>query len=264
MCPRGAKLFAGHGGLLEKARLVAHCLLIEAGDQLVLVDTGFGTDDIADPKRLGQPFRAWIAPVIDGSETAIRQIEALGLDPKDVRHIIATHLDVDHAGGLGDFPNAEVHVHEAELQAAQSPPLSERLRYIQKQWAHGPKWKPHKVDGDSWFGFDSVSLLPGVDAEIAMIPLAGHSIGHAGVAVNEGDGWMLHCGDSYFHRDEMATPHSCPPGLRFFQNVVGTNQKLRRHNQERLRELSREHRDDVRMFCSHDPHEFDSANGAAG
>ncbi|MDP9188088.1 MAG: MBL fold metallo-hydrolase, partial [Actinomycetota bacterium] len=47
MCPRGARLVAGRGGLLEESPIVAHCLLVEAGDELVLVDTGYGTGDVA-------------------------------------------------------------------------------------------------------------------------------------------------------------------------------------------------------------------------
>jgi glyoxylase-like metal-dependent hydrolase (beta-lactamase superfamily II) len=256
MCPVGARLLAGQGGLLARAHLVAHCLLIESGDELVLVDTGFGTGDVADPKRLGQPFRAAIQPQLRIEDTAVEQVRGLGLDPADVRHIVVTHLDVDHAGGLGDFPNATVHVHAPELATALSPPLTERLRYIPAQWAHGPQWAEHAVDGDSWFGFESVKLLEELEAEVALVPLAGHSVGHSGVAINAGDGWMLHSGDAYFHHGEMATPPSCPPGLRFFQNVVGYNQKDRRANQERLRELIRGHGDEVRVFCSHSPVEL--------
>jgi glyoxylase-like metal-dependent hydrolase (beta-lactamase superfamily II) len=253
MCPRGARLLAGQGGLLATTTLVAHCLLIEAGDGLVLVDTGFGTEDIAQPKRLGQPFRALIRPQCITAEAAVRQIEQLGFDPADVRHIVVTHLDVDHAGGLGDFPAAEVHVYAPELAAAREPSLRDRSRYVAAQWAHGPKWVEHETGGDSWFGFDSVRLLPALEREIALVPLVGHSAGHAGVAVQTGDGWLLHCGDAFFHRGEIATPHSCPPGLRAFQAVVQHDGKTRRRNQERLRELAGEHRGDVRLICSHDP-----------
>src|SRR5436190_15889062 len=162
MCPRGARMLAGTGGLLQTAKLVAHCLLIETGGELVLVDTGFGTGDAADPGRLGGPFRALVRPVCDERETAVRQIERLGLDPADVRHVLITHLDLDHAGGLADFPDAEVHVFAPELAAATSPSVREQSRYISAQWAHGPKWVEHEVDGDSWLGFDSVRLLPGL------------------------------------------------------------------------------------------------------
>ena len=256
MCPRGARLLAGQGGLRAEAELVAHCLLIESGNELVLVDTGFGTGDVADPERLGQPFRAAIQPRLRIEDTAQRQITALGLRPDDVRHIVLTHLDVDHAGGLGDFPNAQVHVHRPELATALSPPLTERLRYVPAQWAHGPHWIEHTVEGDRWFGFESVKLVAELEAEIALIPLSGHSVGHSGVAVNAGDGWILHAGDAYFHHQEMATPPSCPPGLRLFQNVVGHDQRARRANQRRLRELVREHGDEVRVFCAHSPVEL--------
>ena len=257
LCPRGARLIDGQGGLLAPAKMVAHCLLIEAGGSLVLVDTGFGTGDVANPKRLGQPFRVALQPRPSMAETAIRQVEGLGLDPADVRHIVVTHLDLDHAGGLGDFPEAEVHLFGPELAAAKSPPLLERARYVKAQWAHGPRWAEHEVAGDRWFGFESVRLLEDLDAEIALVPLVGHSIGHTGVAVRSGEGWLLHCGDAYFHHTEVESPHSCPAALRAFQTIVGHDAKARRPNQERLRELAREHRDEVHLFCSHSPVELE-------
>jgi hypothetical protein len=41
--------------------------------------------------------------------------------------------------------------------------------------------------------------------------------------------------------------------LRLFQRLTVVDERGRRHNQERLRELAREHREDVRLICSHDP-----------
>jgi glyoxylase-like metal-dependent hydrolase (beta-lactamase superfamily II) len=259
MCPRGARLLAGRGGLLEKTKIVAHCLLIEAGGELILVDTGFGLGDCSDPKRLGRPFRALVAPICDESETAIRQIEALGHDPADIRHIVATHLDSDHAGGIGDFPDAQIHVLAAELAAAKSPPLLERTRYVSAQWGESPIWVEHGAGGDSWFGFESIRLLPHLDAEIALIPLPGHTAGHTGVALNTPDGWLFHCGDAFFFVGEIETPRRCPPGLRFFQNLNQHDGKARHRNQERLRELQRDHGDEVTLVCSHDAQMLEAA-----
>jgi glyoxylase-like metal-dependent hydrolase (beta-lactamase superfamily II) len=262
MCPRGARLVSGSGGLLAPARIVAHCLLVEAGDQLVLVDTGLGTADVSDPGRLGLPFLTIVRPDPSPEEPAVRQIAALGLDPADVRNVVVTHLDVDHAGGLGDFPDAEVHLYAPELPAAMSPSLRERGRYVAAHWAHGPRWVEHVVDGDDWFGFESVRLLPGLDADVVLVPLLGHSAGHAGVAVRTGQGWLLHCGDAYFHRGQVATPpSSCPPGLRLFQAVTGHDNATRHRNTERLRELAERHGDEVRLVCSHDPVEYERARG---
>ena len=36
--------------------------------------------------------------------------DGAGFRREDVRHILVTHLDFDHAGGLPDFPDAVVHV----------------------------------------------------------------------------------------------------------------------------------------------------------
>jgi glyoxylase-like metal-dependent hydrolase (beta-lactamase superfamily II) len=251
LCPYGGRFFSGEGGL-GPAKMICHCLLVEAGDFLVLVDTGFGADDMRHPyRRLGVPFVAGFNVKPDPAETAIEQIRALDLDPADVRHIACTHLDLDHAGGLPDFPAADVHVFEPEREAAVDPSLRDRLRYPACHLEHGPRWATHTVEGDSWFGFESVRVLPGVDPEILLIPLLGHSSGHSGIAIRDASGWVLHCGDAYFHHAEMADPPSCPPGLRAFQAVMADDRGARRSNQERLRELARSHGDEVTMFCAH-------------
>ncbi len=252
MCPRGARMLVGHGGLLETTRLVCHCLLIEGADGLVLVDTGFGIDDVRRPRQLGLPFNGIVRPQLDESETAVAQIRALGFEPNDVRHIITTHLDLDHAGGLPDFPDAEVHLLGIEHDAAMNPPLRDRLRYVSAHWDHGPRWVRHGVEGEEWLGFESVRIVPGSDAEILLVPLPGHTVGHTGVAIRLPDGWLLHCGDAFFHHGEVETPPHCPPGLSMFQTLSQADGKARRQNRDRLRELAARHGGEVRLVCSHD------------
>lgn len=261
MCPHGARLINGEGGLFETGRIVCHCLLIEAGDGLVLVDTGFGTGDVRKPRQLG-PLFSLMGAKVELGETALKQVEALGFAAGDVRHIVATHLDPDHSGGLPDFPRAEVHVFAPELEAALHPSLRDRQRYLEPHFAHGPRWVSHEVEGDTWLGFESVRILPDVDAEVALVPLVGHSRGHTGIAVNTPDGWILHCGDAYFHHGDVATPSHCPPGLRIFQRLMAADNGLRVANQERLRELAARHGEEVRLLCSHDPFELDRARAA--
>lgn len=261
LCPNGRRLLAGEGGWLEPAEVVCHCLLIEADDGLVLVDTGFGVDDTRDLGRLGVTFKL-MRPRAELAETALKQVEALGFSAGDVRRIVTTHLDPDHSGGLPDFPQAEVHVFARELEAALDPGLRDGPRYRKVHWSHGPKWVKHEVDGDRWFGFEGVRILPGAGAEILLIPLAGHTKGHSGVAIGTGEHWLLHCGDAYFHHGEVETPPHCPPGLRVFQNLNNSDRGRRLENRERLRELARTHGEEIDLLCSHDPHDLDSARAA--
>jgi glyoxylase-like metal-dependent hydrolase (beta-lactamase superfamily II) len=258
MCPRGGRLFGGTGGPWSVAPMCCHCLLIESRDGLTLVDTGLGVEDIADPKRLGFAFIAAARPRLEVSETALRQVADLGFRPADVRHIVTTHLDLDHAGGLADFPWASVHVFAPELRAALNPPTPmERNRYRAAQLSSVAKWAPVEAGGEDWFGFSSVRALPGGRDDVLLIPLPGHTRGHCGVAVWTGDGWLLHCGDAYFRHAEISPKGGrIPPGLRWLESLVNVDKAARLANQKRLMELAADHTSEVALVCSHDPVEL--------
>ena len=247
------------GGRVTPPTMVAHCLLVERTDGLTLVDTGFGRDDVTDPGRLGRPIVALLRPALDLAESAAARVAALGHRVEDVTDIVLTHLDLDHAGGLADFPHARVHVAAAELDAARHPTWRERARYIPAQWAHGPRWVTHDVDGEDWFGFRAVRAL---GDDVLLVPLAGHTRGHSGVAVRRPEGgWLLHAGDAYFDAGEKDTPPSAHWGLRVFQRLMAVDDERRRHNQQRLRELQAEHSAEVTVFCAHDADEYAALRG---
>lgn len=190
-CPLGGKLMdAGPESILARGHLTNHSLLIEAGSELVLVDTGFGLEEVAHPhSRLSEFFLGLVSPDFREEMTAIRQIEKLGYDPRDVRHIVLTHLDFDHAGGLDDFPEAKVHMLRAERDSAVAQETwLDRQRYRPQQWGNQKNWQVYDAgEGEAWFGFNRVHALEGLSTDIAMIPLIGHSLGHAGIAVRSND-----------------------------------------------------------------------------
>jgi glyoxylase-like metal-dependent hydrolase (beta-lactamase superfamily II) len=266
-CPLGGALFDGRSAGLT-GRLVCHCLLIETDAYgLVLVDTGYGLRDVDHPHRAPDPritrvIRGTLNIKLREEETAIRQIEALGFSAADVRHIVLTHLDFDHAGGLEDFPNAVVHLMEEEWSAATGPRRGfvPRNRYRPSQFDEVRNWRRYGSPGERWFGFDAVRQLEGLPPEILLVPLPGHTWGHAGVAVQRSEGWLLHAGDAYFYRGEVRQPkRRCTPGLRGYQTMMEVDRGLRLANQERVRRLSVEHAREVRVLCAHDPVEFEQA-----
>jgi glyoxylase-like metal-dependent hydrolase (beta-lactamase superfamily II) len=251
-------LFGAAGGLLSPAPMCCHCLLIEGEDGLILVDAGLGVEDVNEPRRLGFLFNAMVRPRLDVAETALRQVVDLGYRPSDVRHIVPTHLDLDHAGGISDFPDAAVHVFAAELRAASHrSTLGERNRYRKAQIDSVRKWAAIEEEGDSWFGFSAVRAIPGTRDEVLLIPLPGHTRGHCGVAVGRADDWLLHCGDAYFHHSEVEPDGAtAPKGVRFFESLASVDNAERRANQARLGELARLAGGEITLICSHDPTDF--------
>lgn len=252
--------------------LVCHVLLCEADEGLVLVDTGLGLADHTDPRRRLGPVRHLLRPVVDVMQTAKRQIIELGYGPLDVTHIVLTHLDLDHAGGLSDFPDATVHTTADEHAAAiTSPDALDKRRYRSVQFAHGPLWQLHEGRGDVWAdGLTGHQVIPG----ITLVPMPGHSRGHAAVALSTGsrtkDGgpgeeMLVHAGDAAFDASTYAetSPAGRPLGklraLRAFEQVVGRDRAAIRRNHESLRTLAAT--PDVTVFTAHDKRIFDELAG---
>jgi glyoxylase-like metal-dependent hydrolase (beta-lactamase superfamily II) len=227
MRPLGGRLVDGRGGFLHRAELVCHCLLLETTDGLVLVETGMGSPAVRRPDEwLGRGFVRATKPVLDDELSAASQVKKLGFAVEDVKHIVLTHLDLDHAGGLVDFPHAKVHVYAEELRAFEHPrDDAERTRYRTVQFAHKPKWSSYGDFGERWFGFDTVRELDGLPSEILLIPLGGHTRGHAGIAVDTGDGWLLHAGDSYFFHGELDPVKTALPAGPGVVRRQGTDRK---------------------------------------
>lgn len=264
-CPVGGLLMDGFSADSLRGRLTSHCLLVETRDSLVLVDTGYGLRDVADPRsRIAKIFLAMMKPELREEMTAIRQIEQLGFDPRDVRHILLSHLDFDHAGGLDDFPGATVHLLGEEVRSATARRTTlDKLRYRPQQWSTQPNWRTYQPDvGEGWRGFSCVRQLEGLPPELLLVPLIGHTLGHAGIAVERPEGTLFYASDAYFYHAEMdLTFPRCTPGLSAYQTMMEKDRKQRLLNQERLRALRRSGGADLTIFCAHDVAEFEALSG---
>jgi len=259
MCPLGGKYIDGFSHTLH-AHLICHCLAIETNQGVILVDTGLGTQDVLSH---GQTFNPLLKRMLNiqfrEEDTALAHIEHLGFQADDVKHIVLTHLDFDHAGGLSDFPYAKVHVLKSELEAATNPQnWLARNRYNSKQLRH-INWATYENTGENWLGFECVRNLEDLPPEILLVPLKGHTTGHSGIAIDTNDGWLLHAGDAYFYRGEMElNEYHCTPGLRLYQNLMQADHRSRIWNQKRLRKLNREQGGQVKIFSAHDAIEFEN------
>ncbi len=245
--------------LFSHANMVVHCLVIESDDGIVLVDNGYGLKDRTNPPLSLRTFMALSGSSRSLEEAAVNQIVDLGYAIEDVRHIVQTHLHLDHAGGLPDFPHAQIHVHALEYDGAMNPRSYSERYYLSAHWAHQPNWITYTPSGDQWFGFDAIRVLQGISPEIWLIPLPGHTRGHSAVAIKAEDKWLLHCGDAYISRSDLDPEHAPRSRPRWIQPLAD---RLFPHV-PRLQTLYREHGDEIDIFCAHDPYELARLQGKA-
>ena len=161
--------------------LALRCLLVEAPNALVLIDTGIGSKesekfhDIYGVSNAGDPSRL---------EDGIRHA---GFDPADVDIVLSTHLHFDHAGGntvrepdgriRPAFPQARHVVQKGEVVFAASN--NERIQ---------ASYRPENFDPISEAGlWDLVEGVAEVTAGIRVVPTPGHTPFHQSVMV-ESDG----------------------------------------------------------------------------
>jgi glyoxylase-like metal-dependent hydrolase (beta-lactamase superfamily II) len=126
------------GTMTRPGPMVCHVLVVETDGGLVLVDSGYGTDDCDTPAESDRRAE-WSSLRSAMTKPSCARSKSSAFTRDDVRHIIITHMDMDHVGGLSDFPGAQVHLIAAEaLGAIWAPSRREKIRYRSKQWAHNP------------------------------------------------------------------------------------------------------------------------------
>jgi N-acyl homoserine lactone hydrolase len=175
----------------SETTLPVNSFLIERPDGLVLFDAG-QTALAAEPGHLPSwhPFLRLARFELTAADEAAAQLVELGLQPRDVRTVVLSHLHTDHAGGLAPFATAEVIVTRSEWERATG--VRGRLRgYLPQHWP--PGLQPRLVEFEPTpVGPFAGSLDLRGDGDLLLVPLPGHTPGHAGLLVrDEGRSWLL-------------------------------------------------------------------------
>ena len=154
----------------------------------IIVDTGF------DEKAAKERGRKIIHSVGEG-------LEALGVRPDKVDHVIATHMHWDHAGNYDLFPNARYHIQDTEMAYATGRCMCHQLLRIpfSESDVHAmvKKIYAYRVD----FHDGAEQLAPGVTVH----KIGGHSKGLQCVRVKTRRGYVVLASDCchlYSHIDE--------------------------------------------------------------
>ena len=188
---RGA-LRAALRGWGEEIPILAY--VVEHPEGHLVLDTGasayWGT--AAMPIAFRRIARMHISP----DDEIGPQMRRVGLRPEDVRLVIPTHLDIDHAGGVGQFPNADVIVHRPEYEFSKT--VLGKARYQPAMWPETFKPKLYDLEPERFGPFtESLSITPSGD--VKLVPIPGHSIAQVAPVVRA-DGVHLFFGGDHMIR----------------------------------------------------------------
>ena len=86
--------------------------LIDTGNEVILVDTGFQNDFKAPEKKLGAPL--YMGEKVKDYMEAFAE---LGYKPEQVTKILITHKHPDHSAAIQYFPNAKVYISPEDADA---------------------------------------------------------------------------------------------------------------------------------------------------
>ena len=163
-------------------------------------------------------------------------IGALGVKPEDISYVILSHLHLDHAGGVGHFPNAKYIVQKDEIHYAYVPDSFMRGAYIRKDFD-----KP--VDWMFLYGWEDDCFDLFGDGAIQTVFTPGHTPGHQALLVNlPKSGKILFTADACYTEQNMN--ENILPGLAWnFGECERTMQRIRK-----LRDA-----ENVRIITGHDP-----------
>jgi N-acyl homoserine lactone hydrolase len=136
------------------------------------------------------------------------QLRARGVEPGAVNLILITHLHLDHASGIGQFPNATLVASESEWRAftGRNGTLQGYVRShvpggaaIHTLDFNGPQAGTHAT-------FARALDLFG-DGSVRAVYTPGHTAGHVSYVLRTDGGEVLVAGDAVYTRHTLATGH---------------------------------------------------------
>ena len=167
---------------LENAVLEQNALVINAGDRLVLFDTGMGSLSIFGPT----------------TGKLLNSLKQAGIDPKDIDAVVMSHAHIDHLGGnvaddgKPNFPNAQFYITQADHDFWTDE--SKVPKEFKVFWETATKnLKP--VRDRIHFFKDGEQILPGVTAIYA----TGHTVGHTVFMIESAGKQLCYIGDLAHH-----------------------------------------------------------------
>ena len=172
---------------LNRIKLAMRCMLLDDGENIVLIETGIG--DKCDDK-IKKMFD------VKQSENALsKALSKHGYLNENITHVVLTHLHFDHAGGatvfdkknkiIPAFPNAKYYVSENNWIAGNNPNPKDRASYLKENYLS------LKENGVLKIISENETILDGLSTYV----VNGHTQGQQLIKVDGGGESIVFCSD---------------------------------------------------------------------
>lgn len=211
----------------------------------VLFDTGYATGEWRTGWR-GAVYRRLLPPEVVDADDIASQLDADGVDPDSVTHVVLSHLHPDHVGGIRRFPTATFVLTEGMLRTLAAPRLrSGVLPGLLPDWfpiasrivLGAAAFRTADVRGVAVSAADLFG-----DGSYLVVDLPGHADGHVGALIEQR---VLLAGDAAWGSDLL----DATSRLRPLPRVVQHDTAQYRRTARTLRDLAAA---GIRVVCSHD------------
>jgi glyoxylase-like metal-dependent hydrolase (beta-lactamase superfamily II) len=188
------------------------CLVINTGEQHVLVDTGAGD----------------LAPTTGNLRC---NLQAIGIEAEDIDAVILTHGHPDHIGGTTDtdgklaFPHARYVMSKDEWDFWASAPSLDALmvdQHLKELLLMVAQNKLSPTQGQLDLVDYGTEIVPGVRA----VGAPGHTPGHMAIAISAGGEQLLYTSDAALHPIHLEHPDWSPQVDLAPQQGVGSRREL--------------------------------------
>jgi glyoxylase-like metal-dependent hydrolase (beta-lactamase superfamily II) len=144
-------------------------------------------------------------------------LRLVGVEPRDIRDIVLTHLHWDHAGNVDLFPNARLHLQAEEMSFATGPLMRRKLLR-----------RPFEADDVCSVVrrvYDDMVVYHEGDGEIApgieVRRVGGHSAGMQIVRIHTQRGWLVLASDASHYYANLTEENPFPVLVNIVDSLRG-------------------------------------------
>jgi len=236
------------GGRLTTAKYPSMFMLITHPKYgHILYDTGYSSRFKQETAKFPEKFYALLTPVYAKHEdVAVSKLKEMGIDAKDINHVILSHFHADHIGAAADFPNAKyIYLKDSFEKVRHLGKITGLLNgylpgllpkdFLERSTVIDANLRAGKFNSTIERHFENVFDIFG-DGSLVAVELPGHAEGQLGLYLRSNDEELFFVADSCWLSQSIRENRK--PSL--IANIIQSNNKEFAKTLEKLHHIWKE------------------------